>query len=323
LIATLQRKLVYMDMQDSADIGHASADIADAARMAAVQADIDSDRLRSAASVPPDDARGRAFPLPWLIVALAAITFVAFVLVTPDGFLTKTDMVAYAVCHRITSHSFTIAGRQLPLCARCSGTFLGALTGFFGQAWVLRRRRAVELPSPLVTVVLAGFFLLWAADGLNSYLTLFPNAPHAYEPRNWLRLATGALNGLLISALVYPVFNFTFWRQPVPERAIRDLRDLGVLLLLEAAMVGLVLTRWRFLLVPLALLSAVGVSGLLTSVNSVLLLTLVRRENAVSNWREAAIPLLAGFTVSLIQIMAIGAVRYRLTGTLEGLPPFQ
>ncbi len=296
-----------MDMQDSADI--------------------DPDRLRSAASVRAsvsgDDARGRTSPWPWLVVALAALVFVVFILVTPGGFLTKTDMVAYAVCHRITSHSFTIAGRQLPLCARCSGTFLGALTGFFGQAWVLRRRRAAEFPSPLVIVVLVGFFLLWAADGLNSYLTLFPNAPHVYEPQNWLRLTTGALNGLLISALVHPIFNFTFWRQSVPEPAIRNLRDLGVLLLLEAGMVGLVLTRWSLLLVPLALFSAVGVSGLLTIVNSVLLLTLVRRENTVNDWREAVVPLLAGFTVSLIQIMAIGAVRYRLTGTLEGLPPFQ
>jgi len=231
-------------------------------------------------------------------------------------------MVGYAVCHRIESHSFVVAGRQLPLCARCSGTFVGALTGFLGQAVVLRRRRTGEFPPAPIIVILASFMLLWAADGLNSYLALV-NGPHLYEPQNWLRLSTGALNGLTMSALVYPVLNYTLWRRSASEPTIRNLRDLGVLLLLEAGMVGLVLTRWSFLLYPLALLSALGVLALLTSVNSMLVLIIVRRENVVDTWREALIPLLAGFTVSLIQVGVIDVVRYALTGTLSGIPPLQ
>ena len=273
-------------------------------------------------SPPLNETRERAFPLPWLVVFLAAAALLAFLIVAPDGLLTKADMVGYAVCHRIKSHSFVIAGRQLPLCARCSGTFVGALTGFLGQALVLRRRRTAEFPPTLVIVILASFMLLWAVDGLNSYLALV-NGPHLYEPRNWLRLSTGALNGLTMSALVYPVLNFTLWRRSASEPTIRDLRDLGVLLLLEAGVVGLVLTRWSFLLYPLALLSASGVLALLTSVNSMLVLMIVRRENVVDTWREALIPLLAGFTVSLIQVGMIDVVRYTLTGTLSGIPPLQ
>jgi hypothetical protein len=123
-----------------------------------------------------------------------------------------------------------------------------------------------------------------------------------------------------MSALVYPVFNFTLWRHPTTEPAIRNLRDLGVLLLLEAGMVGLVLAGWAFLLVPLALLSAAGVLILLTSVNSMLVLMIVRRENVADTWRAALIPLLAGLTVSLIQVGAIDVLRYTLTGTLSGIP---
>jgi len=268
----------------------------------------------------PKKPRGLVFPVSWLVVVLAATAVAAFLAITPDGFLTKADMVAYAVCHRIPSHSFTVAGRQLPLCARCSGTFLGALTGFFGQAVVLRRRRAAEFPPAYILAILVGFMVVWAADGLNSYMTLLPAGPHLYEPQNWLRLTTGALNGLMMSALVYPVFNFTLWRQTVSEPAVRDLRDLGVLMLLEAGLVGLVLAQWPFLLYPLALLSALGVLTLLTSVNSMLVLIIVRRENVVDTWREAIVPLLAGLTVSLIQVSVIGIVRYGLTGTLEGLP---
>jgi len=279
--------------------------------------------MNTTSSSPPKKPRGPAFPLPWLVVVLAVAALVAFYVISPaDGLLGRADMVGYAVCHRIGSHSFTIGGRQLPLCARCSGTFIGALVGFFGQAVVLRRRRASEFPSALVIVFLISFTLLWASDGLNSYMNLI-GGPYLYEPQNWLRLTTGALNGLTMSALIYPVFNFTLWRHPVSERNIRTLRDLGVLLLLEAGMVGLVLTQWSFLLYPLVLLSALGVLALLTSVTSMLVVMLVRRENVVETWREAAIPLLAGFTVALIQVGAIDLVRYALTGTLSGIPPLR
>jgi uncharacterized membrane protein len=266
-----------------------------------------------------EKARSPGFPLPRLAIVSAIAALVLFYVATPDGILTKMDMVGYAVCHRIAARSFVIAGRPLPLCARCSGTFIGALVGFFGQAAVLRRRRAAEFPPPLVLVVLVSFTLLWGADGLNSYMTLI-GGPHVYEPRNWLRLTTGALQGLTMSALVYPVLNFTLWREPTTERTIRSLGELGVLLLLEAGMVALVLTQHRFLLYPLAILGTLGVLTLLTSVNSMLVLMILRRENIADTWRDSIAPLLTGLTLSLIQIGAIDAVRYTLTGTLQGIP---
>ncbi len=272
---------------------------------------------------PPHEKPPPAFPMPWLVIGMATAAFLAFVLLTPDGLLTKADIVGAAVCHRWLAHSFVIGGRQLPLCARCTGTFIGALVGFFGQGVVLRRRRAAEFPRPLIVVALVGFMGLWAADGFNSFLSAIPGAPYLYEPQNWLRLAVGALNGLAMSVLVYPVFNATLWQHPVLERTIRNLRDLGVLVLLEAGFVGLVLTQWAWLLYSLALLSVLGVVTLLTSVNTMLIVMLVRRENAVDTWREAAIPLLVGFTLSLMMIAAIDVVRYVLTGSLAGIPLWQ
>ncbi|MBN1976544.1 MAG: DUF2085 domain-containing protein [Anaerolineae bacterium] len=290
-------------------------------------------------ALPPKKPRKRVFSL--LVIAIAIPIFAAFLLITPedllaytrDWFLAKTNMVGYAVCHQIEDHSFIIGGRALPLCARCTGTFIGALVGFFGQAVVLRRGRAVHFPSPLVIAILVFFMVLWAADGLNSLLAterlsvaivaLF-NVRNLYEPQHWLRLATGALNGLAMSVLVYPALNVTIWRNPLPERAIRDLRDLGVLVLLEMSMVGLVLAlvfvQWPWAIYPLALLGALGVLSLLTSVNTILVLIAVQRENAADKWHEAFIPVLAGFAVSIIQVIAISSMRYALTGTFLPLP---
>lgn len=260
--------------------------------------------------------------MPWVTGTLLALALLVFVLATPAGLLRKADMVGYAVCHQIASHSFTIAGSQLPLCARCTGTFLGALVGLLGQAVVLRRGRAATFPPVKVLLILVGFTLTWAADGLNSYLALL-GAPHIYQPANEVRLMTGALNGVTMSALVYVVFNVSVWRRPADSPNIRGLRDLGILLLMEAGLVGLVLSRQGFLLYPLALLSAVAILTLLTSVNSVLAVILLGRENSFETWRQALFAVATGLLLSLVQVGVIDLIRYALTGTLEGIPSLQ
>ena len=276
--------------------------------------------METAASMSVDKAKTKPFPWPRVVVGLATLVTIVFLYFTPPGLLTKADAVAYAVCHRIAGHSFFIAGRQLPLCQRCTGTFIGALLGFFGQIVVLRRRRTAEFPPPLVIGALLLFTGLWAGDGFNSYLNMI-GGPYLYEPQPWLRLITGALNGLMMTGLVFPVFNFTLWREPSMERSIRGLKELGLLVLLELAFAGIVLTKWDGLLYPLGILSALGVMTLLSTVNTMIIVMVVGRENAVDTWQEALIPLLAGYTLSVIQVGVIGLVRYAFTGTLGGFLP--
>jgi len=231
-------------------------------------------------------------------------------------------MVGYAVCHRIPSHSFFIAGRQLPLCARCSGTFIGALTGLFGQAVVLKRRRESAFPPVPVMAVMGGFMLLWGADGFNSYVSMVIQTPLVYPPQQWLRLATGTLAGLTLSSLLLPVLNLSLWERPSPQPAIQGWRDLGVLLLLEGVMAGLVLSRWPPLLYPLALLSAAGVLTMLAVVGTVLVLMVAGWENRYRCYRETAVPFMLGLSQALLMVGAIDLVRYATTGTLEGFPGF-
>lgn len=251
--------------------------------------------------------------------AIAGLVLGAYLALTPGGLLTKADMVAYAVCHRIPSHSFFVAGRQLPLCARCSGTFLGALAGLFGQALVLGRRRHSDLPPAIVAVFLLLFFGAWGADGLNSYLDMI-GLPHVYTPQHWLRTTTGALTGLSISGLLFPIYNLSVWERPSPDPAIQNLRDLGILVLLEIGLVLLILSRWAPLLYPLALLSGAGVLTMLTVVNSVLVMMALRWENRYRSLHEALPPLLLGFSLALIQVGIIDLLRYLMTGTLDGFP---
>lgn len=257
--------------------------------------------------------------LTWIVAGLLVVTLAIYLLATPAGVLPKMDLVGYAVCHQIESHSFFLAGRQLPLCARCTGTFLGALVGLLGQAVVLRRRRASGFPPAPVLAALMAFSLSWAADGVNSYLALM-GGPHLYDPANELRLLTGTLNGLTMSALVFPVFNVSLWSSPTDRPAIRGFRDLLALLLMELALVGLVLSRQAFLLYPLAVLSAFAVLTMLTSVNSVIGAIVLGRDSSARTWREALLPIAVGLLLSFLQIGLIDLGRYWLTGTLEGIP---
>ncbi|MGE0866231.1 MAG: DUF2085 domain-containing protein [Vicinamibacterales bacterium] len=64
------------------------------------------------------------------------------------GFIGFAAAFAYSagavVCHQLPERSFALAGRQLPVCARCSGLYLGVALGLLG--WFLVRRL---LPVPL------------------------------------------------------------------------------------------------------------------------------------------------------------------------------
>jgi len=254
--------------------------------------------------------------LPALFVGVAAVVFASWLLSTPPGLLGKADAVGYAICHRIDGRSFHLGDRQLPLCARCTGTYLGALMGT-GVLAVLGRR-AGGLPTRRMLVILFGFIAVMGFDGVNSYLTLFPGAPHLYEPQNWLRLVTGTFNGVAMAALVYPVLNQTLWKNWEDRPVLSRFRDLGALVVLGVIVIGLVLTENPVILYPLALLSALGVVVLLAMLDTTFLLILTRRDGRVERWTGALLPLLAGFTLALMQIGLIDAVRFAVFRTWGG-----
>jgi uncharacterized membrane protein len=250
------------------------------------------------------------------VAALAILLF--YLLAPPHSLLDKADRAAYAVCHRIPARSFAFAGRPLPLCARCSGTYLGAVAGLIALT-ACGRRRASRLPVPAILAVLGVFLLAWAIDGFNSFLALIPGLPYLYEPSNLLRLVTGTLEGLALAALLLPLANLTLWADPDPRRSIGSWRDLWWLLVAAAAVIALVSSAWPPLLYPLAILSELAILGLVGLVNTMFVLMLMRREGKAMRTREALLPLLLGLALAAVELTAIGLARAALTERL-GLP---
>jgi uncharacterized membrane protein len=229
------------------------------------------------------------------------------------------DYVGYAVCHRITDRSFAIGGRQLPLCARCTGMYLGVSLTFLVLGLAGRRRWSLLPPLP-VLLVLLGFVAIMGIDGLNSYSHFFPSLPHLYEPHNWLRLVTGMGAGLAVGNMVFPGLAQTLWRDQEAKAAMGSLRELTALLLLAVLAIALVLSNQPAILYVLGLVSAVGVLLVLTAINSMTLLIALKRDARASGWRQAAVPLLIGLGLAIAEIMLIDFARYSLTGTMAGIP---
>ncbi len=253
-----------------------------------------------------------------LLVGLAAVgVLTLWMLGTPPGVLGKADAVAYAICHRIADRSFLIDGVPMPLCARCTGIYLGVMTSFL-IALASGRTRASRLPSLKVGVVLALFVVIMGIDGANSYIQLFPNVKGVYEPHNWLRLVTGMYCGIAMFHLVLPVFNGVAWHQPGEGRSLSDLRELAGVCVVAVFVILLVLSERPVFLWVLGLLSTVGVVMMLTMVGTVLFLSVSRLDGRARNWRDLIVPLIAGLTIAFIVIGAIDIVRFALTGTWNG-----
>ena len=262
----------------------------------------------------------------WL-VPLAALCIVAgFLYIAPSGILSKADAIGYAVCHRLDERSFHADGRQLPLCARCSGMYLGAVLGLLFLS--LTYRRNAGTPPKAVIAILLLFGLAFAVDGTNSYLYLMKSVsgsrlsfiPNLYVPNNTLRLFTGSGTGLAMAVAVFVSLNQTFWKDWDNKPVLGKPRDFLILIALMLLVDVLVLPEWDWVMYPVAILSAGGVLLLLTMVYGMLWTMVMHQENLYMNLREAWLPVLAGLTIALLQITTIDIFRLWLTHTWGGFP---
>lgn len=262
----------------------------------------------------------------WLVPIAAAAILVGFVYIAPPGILGKADAIGYAVCHRLEARSFHVDGRQLPLCARCSGMYLGAVLGLAFLS--LRYRRSAGLPPKWVLAVFALFILAFAVDGANSYLYLMKGVygsrlasiPTLYTPNNTLRLFTGSGTGLALAMAVFISTNQTLWRDWDNRPVLANPRDLLLLAGLMLAVDFLILPEWSWVMYPAAILSAGGVILLLTLSYGMLWAIFMRTENQFLKLGDAWLPILAGLTITLLQITMVDVLRLWLTHTWGGFP---
>jgi uncharacterized membrane protein len=116
------------------------------------------------------------------------------------------DLLGASVCHQLPERSFHAGSLIIPVCARCEGIYIG----FFVSAvflFLMFRRKESNLPRVYIVVILCLFIISTVIDGGLSYLGLI-------KTNNILRYLTGFLSGTGSMAIVYPIFNFQYYREP-------------------------------------------------------------------------------------------------------------
>ncbi|NOZ72671.1 MAG: DUF2085 domain-containing protein [Chloroflexi bacterium] len=244
------------------------------------------------------------------LLALLAVPslVVLFWLGSQEGILGMANHVGYAVCHQITVRTYIFADLKLPLCARCTGQYLGAFSGFV-LAWRWGRLRAAGLPRGRYILILLAFLGVWAFDGFNSYVSLLLGRPFLYSPHNLLRLITGMLQGLAVSFFLIPYFNQVFWREPDPTPILDNRWQLFTALAVSAVLVLAVQSRWLPLFYPLAILSSATAFFMLSIVGILVLLFVLREENKNSTAADFVTLLLPGMVFAALLIGAIDLAR--------------
>ncbi len=201
------------------------------------------------------DHRWRTFFLITLIVLITAIFFV------PAPTLErKLILILSGVCAQ--QHNLFVGGIQLPLCARDTGMYLSVLVTL-GVIRLRRRTRAGALPPWHILVTLIGLVALMAVDGINSTINEIGMTPW-YEPRNDLRAATGMGAGVGLAVALTLLFNRSLRRDvAVNLPVLGQWRELGMIALINTAILTAILLDVGLLAWPLALLDLIGVAGTL------------------------------------------------------------
>ena len=232
------------------------------------------------------------------VLLIAAIAF--FVLATPGDLDYKIDALGFGVCHQISTHSFFAGDHQLPLCSRCSGIYLGALSSLILLMGL--RPRARKLPVKGMALLLGLFFLAMILDGVNSTLQTF--GAGVWQTTNLIRIITGALAGVAVAFIFYPVFNMSLWNSEASrqERTLEQPFELAAYLVAAGILVALVIDGADWLYYPLAFLSLIGLLALLTMANTIVVLIVTRQEATIQSASAALTPLLAGLFLALVEL---------------------
>jgi hypothetical protein len=96
--------------------------------------------------------------------------------------------IGHLVCHQLPERSFHLAGMPLPVCARCTGIYMGAaLAAVLGVARIVRPRTALVIAA---LPTLASLVYEWTTGEM---------------PSHWTRAATGAPLGAAVAWIIRDV----------------------------------------------------------------------------------------------------------------------
>lgn len=261
-----------------------------------------SSLVRPSLATPPTSMRWTA-----LGVAIGLVALGAFLLV-PGSIASKTHLALHGICAQRPSHSLHLGGSVLPLDARMTGLYLGAVaTG----VWLIAagRVRNTKMPSRAVLAIAATFIVVLAGDGFNA-LAVDLGLPHAYEPSNTPRLLTGVLGGTTLGIVLIHLVAATMWARGDRQKAVVERPAELVPPLSIAGAIGLlVLSELPILYAPLAIGLLLAALGIFAVMGMIILGLVTNRGWTCVSYRDLGPLVCGGLIMGIIVIGALAWIR--------------
>jgi len=151
-------------------------------------------------------------------------------------FLTKIcSNIGFSVCHQIPERTIFFGNIAMPLCSRCTGIYIGFTISILLML-ILFRKRESGFPPTYIIILSFIFIIPTVSDGLLSYLSI-------YNTNNIIRITTGYLFGMGIGLMLYPVFSYQFYREPLDKKIFGTARQFVFLILVSIAIIATVILK--------------------------------------------------------------------------------
>jgi len=208
------------------------------------------------------------------------------------------DNLGASVCHQIPERSLKMGGLILPVCSRCCGIYIGFFVCAVFMFLVFRKKES-ELPPLYILIILIIFILSTVIDGLLSYFSII-------ETNNIARFITGFLSGSSTMAIIYPIFNYQYYRNSYNIRIFASPLKFIFFIAVNALVILITLLQIGFLNYFYYYLSAVSIIFVFYFVNliMILLIPVFSRKAPKLFSKYLALPTILALIMSLLELFA-------------------
>lgn len=208
-----------------------------------------------------------------------------------------------AVCHQLPERSFFLGGHQLPVCMRCSGTYLGAIITFLYFLVTGRLKRGRFPQTPIFLTILAFPFVM-GIDVVTVNLGL-------RSANGDIKLLTGVFAGFFITSFLVPAFHTGFSGKYQDKEIFTNYWF--ILLIPLFYLITFFLTHLDSIIMfyVTAILQNLSILGIFTVLNTFIFLTIFDKkfEFPVSYKSLLKIPIPSMFLFTIIELGTIYLIR--------------
>jgi len=219
-------------------------------------------------------------------------------------------LLGFGLCHQMVERSFVYGGVQFPVCARCSGIYVGIIVVLALLFWLYRGAQRTGIPGISFFVGAAVAVGAMGFDGLASYLGF-------YQTTNFVRVTTGIMFGAGMAPVIYSLLVESLAKQRSPKRILSAPREVVFWVLSVPA--GLLFVYGGSALLGFL---AAGLHGLLIIVTfwlvALVLVGLIPRyAHRIETWRDLVEPLLWALPIGCAIIVLCAGLQLWMMGVLQ------